>query len=131
MGRKGRWVSDEKRYDLTRRSGAAGRRGRWMFLLKDNAILLLPAGFAVATLFVGAVPLMAEMVGGMSERMVSRVGVLLEGMAGALLAFGIGVAVITLMRQEVHHREMMDDKILTPTDVNIRIDQVPEGREDG
>lgn len=49
--------------------------GRWMFLLKDNAILVFPAGLAVATFIVGGVPLVAEMFGGMSERLVSRVGV--------------------------------------------------------
>lgn len=42
-----------------------------------------------------------------------------------------GVAVITLMRQEEHHREMMDDKALTPMDVNIMIEQIPERKEDG
>lgn len=102
-----------------------------MFLLKDNAILMFPAGLAVATFIVGGVPLVAEIFGGMSERLVSRVGVLVEGMAGALLAISIGVAVITLMRQEEHHREMMDDKALTPMDINIKIEQIPERKEDG
>ena len=123
----GERVSGGDSGDSGRRSDITGRR-RW--LVGIRGILFAIYLFSGCIFVVSALPLALGWPGGMPDRLVPRVAVLVQGLIGVVLALTLGVAGKALVMQDERHREMMGEEIVTVGGAGGRGGQIVEGEGD-
>lgn len=104
-----------------------GRRG----VLEDKRFLFFVYALPACLFAAGAVPWVFGWFGLMPDSSVTRFAVLVQGLAGAVVAINVGITGIALLRQEERHREMMDCRRVTPGDDEGGGGQIVEGEEEG